>query len=199
MSVEERGVKGKGRVRRGVVAPHRISPSNALMWGVAWLIVAAIVGWYYRLMPVTILGYDIVAYKPLWQHVAINAAIWVVATLPLYVVSLLCRRDTPLVELFGRMLYAHWPSTLLLLPALFDHRLDYALYMNDIASAFEREMAYSVVVTLLIAIVTVWYLWWGYKVFSSLVQRTGGRVVAAYGVGMILSAVAGYLLICGLY
>jgi hypothetical protein len=93
-----------------------LSTQNALLWGVAWLIISTLGGWYYGLMPVSAVGYDVVAHLPLVWHLMLNLVVWLVAASLLYVVILLYNRKAKFVDSYGRLLFAHWPATLLLLP-----------------------------------------------------------------------------------
>ena len=58
-----------------------ISEQNALLWGVAWLIIAAIVGWYFRLMPSSVVSFVPTGYVSLFWSLVLNMVLGVVWSL----------------------------------------------------------------------------------------------------------------------
>ena len=166
--------------QRMVNRPATNSPSNALLWGVAWLIVATILGWHLHLVPMSLVDYDIYGYLPLLWHLAINVVVWITSASLFYLAAVIRNREVQIVELYGRMLFAHWPITLLMLPRLGVDSIDYALLVNDLPAAFEKSAVSATLFALLVIVVIVWYLYWSYQAFSKASQRRGGLTIAMY-------------------
>lgn len=174
--------------RRMVFNPARLTENNALLWGVAWLIVGAMLGWYFRLIPTALVGYDIAPYIPLLRHLLLEAEVWVVATVPLYGAAIIANRRASLRELFSRALYARWPLLLLMLPAIFGWRMEYAVFMNDVAASFGESWLFATVMTLLYGVVAAWYLYWGLLLFRKVVGHSNAKVVVLYVVAQSVAA-----------
>lgn len=180
---------GVARHRHMVISPQRIVTNNALLWGLAWLIIGSILCWYFRMVPTSSLSYDISGYVPLHQSLLLNVAVWIISTAPFWLVAVLLNRGVAMLELFGRMLYAHWPVTLLLLPTVCGWRMEYAVLVNDVSAALDSSVSVTAIMLLLYAIVAVWYLYWSYIAFRHVVQRRGAHLFVWYIVAMTAAIV----------
>lgn len=172
--------------------PTRHKLDVTLLRGVAWLIIASIIGWYFRLAPTSMVSFVPVGYVSLSWHVVLNAIIWIVSSaVPFLFAALLCRK-APVAELFGRMLYAHMPVLLLMLPAIVGNKIAYATFMStfdslDLAMTFSLQPTYSTLMLIMASVVIVWTLYWSYNVFSSITKRRGVAMFLAFVVMMIVS------------
>ena len=130
----KRGDKEGSLLTRMINRPATNSPKIALLWGLAWLIIASIAAWYFRLEPTSIFGYTVSEYVPLATIFIMHVVIWLTATIIPFAFAVIRNRKVSVVEFFGRMLFAHWPVTLLIVPAIIgsvDHRIAYSIYMAD--------------------------------------------------------------------
>lgn len=173
---------------RMVNRPAVNSKRNALLWGVAWMIISAIGGWHLRVAPVSIVGYDLYGYLPLLWHLLVNVVVCVVPISLFVVAALIVNRHTNVGELFARMLFAHWPATLLLLPAMFVGEVKYALLNNDLANVFESDVVAALLFSALLFVVVVWVLYWGYVAFRAVTQRGRWLTMLVYLNALVLSA-----------
>lgn len=176
----------KSVVNRPAETPTR----NALMWGVAWLIISAIGGWHLHLAPTSALGYDLFGYMPLLWHLAINVALGIAFTLPFILAALIVNRKASVVETFSRLLFAHWPAVLMLLPALAVSGNRYALLNNNLRVAYELDATSATLFALLLAVVVVWIVRWAYVAFRKATQRGGYVMLMLFGVALIVAAKA---------
>ena len=163
---------------------------NALMWGVAWLIISAIGGWHLHLAPTSALGYDLFGYMPLLWHLAINVALGITFTLPFILAALIVNRKASIVETFSRLLFVHWPAVLMLLPALAVSGNRYALLNNNLRVAYELDATSATLFTLLLAVVVMWIVRWAYVAFRKATQRGGYVMLMLFGVALIMAAKA---------
>ena len=163
---------------------------NALMWGVAWLIISAIGGWHLHLAPTSALGYDLFGYMPLLWHLAINVALGITFTLPFILAALIVNRKASVVETFSRLLFAHWPAVLMLLPAMTVSGDRYALLNNNLRVAYELDATSATLFALLLAVVVVWIVRWAYVAFRKATQRGGYVMLMLFGVALIVAAKA---------
>ena len=163
---------------------------NALMWGVAWLIISAIGGWHLHLAPTSALGYDLFGYMPLLWHLAINMALGITFTLPFILAALIVNRKASVVETFSRLLFAHWPAVLMLLPAMTVSGDRYALLNNNLRVAYELDATSATLFALLLAVVVVWIVRWAYVAFRKATQRGGYVMLMLFGVALIVAAKA---------
>lgn len=167
------------------------NPSDvALLWGIAWLIIASIVGWYFKIAPSSSFGFVTTGYVSLTWHVVANAIVWVVSCVLPFTYAVLLNRNTRVVELFGRMLFAHWPVTLLMLPALIGDKIAYTIFMAglrnfDLATSYDVQPIYSLLMTVIVGIVMLWYLYWSYLAFRKSSQRGGLLVFVGFLAVMI--------------
>lgn len=176
----------KSVVNRPAENPTR----NALMWGVAWLIISAIGGWHLHLAPTSALGYDLFGYMPLLWHLAINVALGIAFTLPFILAALIVNRKASIVETFSRLLFAHWPAVLMLLPAMAVSGDRYALLNNNLRVAYELDATSATLFALLLAVVVVWIVRWAYVAFRKATQRGDYVMLMLFGVALVVAAKA---------
>lgn len=180
-----------GDIVRGVIfRPRNIDVRNALLWGVAWIIVSAILGWHLHLAPTSALGYDLFGYMPLLWHLAANVALGIIFTLPFILAALIINRRASVVETFSRLLFAHWPAVLMLMPAIAVSGERYALLNNNLSVAFDVDATAATLFALLLAVVVVWIARWAYVAFRKATQRGGYVVLMLFGVALVVAAVA---------
>ena len=149
-----------------------ISMQNALLWGVAWLIISTIGGWYYCIMPSGVVDYEVVGKLPLLYHLMFNVVVWMVSASVLYVVILLHNRGAKLTDTYARLLFAHWPATLLLLPVVVVGKVDYAMFTSDFMTLLHSNALTAVLMALYSFVVVVWMLYWSYRAFR---RSAGGH------------------------
>ena len=179
---------GSSLLWRMVNRPAVNSKRNALLWGVAWLIISAIGGWHLRVAPASVMGYDLYGYLPLLWHLMLNVVVCVVPISLFMVAALIVNRSTNVGELFSRMLFAHWPATLLLLPAMFVGEVKYAMLNNALARVFESDVVVALLFSVLLFVVVVWVLYWGYVAFRVATQRGAWLTMIVYLNALVLSA-----------
>jgi hypothetical protein len=172
--------------------PAENSDNNALLWGIAWLIITAILGWFFRVMPTSSFGAITTGYVSLLNHVIVNLVVWITACALPFLVAVVVNRKTKVTELFGRMLFAHWPVIILMLPAVFGDKIAYSTYMNSVAHfdfdvTFTCEPSYSLWMTILLLVTLVWYLYWSYLAFRRATNRSGITIFVYLVVAMMLS------------
>ena len=185
------GSKGKFFVNL-LNRPATNKSNNALLWGLAWLIITAIVGWYFRVMPTSSFGVITSDYVSLLNHVIINLVVWITACAAPFLLAVLINHKTKMVELFGRMLFAHWPVVILMLPAIFGDKIAFSTYMSSLTNfnldvTFGCQMAYSIWMSVLVLGVLIWYLYWSYLAFSTATRRGGVVLFLMLVVVMALS------------
>ena len=164
-----------GVIQRLAGKVESISMQNALLWGVAWLIISTIGGWYYCAMPSGVVGYDVVGQLPLAWHLMLNVVVWIVTASVLYVVILLHNRGAQFTDTYARLLFAHWPATLLLLPVVVVGKVKYAMFTNDFMTLLHNDTLTAVLMALFSIVVVVWMLYWSYT--ASRRGAGGGRFV----------------------
>lgn len=178
--------KGGSFFNRMVDRPATNDKNMALMWGLAWLIVGIILCWYTDLVPTSMFGYTWGATSLAWQT-ALGLVMWVSSTVIFYAFAVLLNRKVSITELFGRMLFAHWPVTLLLLPAIVGDKVAYSTFMSNPKILFDQVPTYAVLMSVFTAVVLVWYLYWGYCAFRRSTSRSGALAFIAYVVAFVLS------------
>lgn len=184
--MSRRGVFSGLMFNRMVDRPATNEKSMALMWGLAWLIVGVILCWYLDLVPTSMFGYTWGAVSLAW-NTALGLVMWVSSTVVFYGVALLFNRKVSVTELFGRMLFAHWPVTLMLLPAVVGDKVAYSTFMSHPAVVFDQTPLYGVLMSIFSAVVLVWYFYWGLCAFRRSLSRSGAVVFVAYVVAFVLS------------
>ena len=170
--------------------PETNSTKNALLWGVAWLIVSALCGWHLHMAPVSAVGYDLYGYLPLLWHIVVNVALGTTFVVPFIIAAAFVNRKVSVAEAFARMLFAHWPAVLLLLPAAFVDPVKYSMLNNDLVAAFGANAAMAISFAVLLVVVVVWMVRWCYIAFRKVVQRGGAEVLMAFGAALCISALA---------
>lgn len=150
-----------------------ISTQNALLWGLAWLIISTIAGWYLCVMPMSVVGYDVVGYMSLWWHLMLNLMVWIIPSSVLYVIILFHSRAAKVTDCYARLLFAHWPATLLLLPVVVIGKVKYAIFSNDFMQLLRGDALEAVLMALFCVVIVVWMLYWSYVAF----RRGAGRGV----------------------
>ena len=169
--------------------PASMTAKNALLWGMFWLIGGAIIEWYFTLVPTSIVGYTLGGSYNLIDCVIYGVAIWVALALPTLLIVWFAGRGVAAWEVFGRMLFAHMPITLLMLPAMLGDNVDYAIFMGSPLSA-RLSIGYVVLMLIYVVAIGVWYLYWSFVAFRRVTQFSGLR-----GVMMFVGAIAtSYLL-----
>ena len=163
--------------------PATISAKQALLWGLFWLLGGAILGWYFSVVPTSIVDYTW-GRAALISYVIYGVAIWVSLALPILLVVWLVREDNIAVwEVFGRMLFAHIPITFVMLPAMFGDKLNYSLFMASPLSS-QLPITYVVFMMTYVVALIVWFFYWGYVAFGHMTQLKGWRGVMLYSVAI---------------
>lgn len=138
----------------------------------------AILGWYFSLVPTSIVGYTW-GRTALMNYVVYGAAIWLSLALPTLVVVWFAERKVVVWEVFGRMLYAHIPITFMMLPAMFGDKVAYSTFMSSPLSS-QLSTLYIVLMLLYVVALVVWFFYWGYAAFRYLTQLKGWYSVMLY-------------------
>ncbi len=186
-------------ISRMINRPATNSRNNALLWGIAWLIIGAIVSWYFQFVPTSMVGYTTAGYIPLIWHVAIALTVWVSYGVVYFAFGVMRNRRTGVVEVFGRMLFAHWPITLLLVPGIFVDRMAYAQFMYDPGVAYELYRAETIIMAVVAVVVGLWTIYWGYQAFRRATQSPGFVTLLCYLVATPLAYYLSKLLLAALY
>lgn len=168
--------------------PATISATNALLWGIFWLLGGAIIGWHFSIIPTTIVGYAWGS-ATLIRQVVYALVIWLSLTLPSYLCALILNRESKLLEVSWRMLFAHLPITFLTLPIIVGDRVSYSIFTTEPFSA-QLSPLYIVLMMLFCVAIVLWYIYWSYLAFSCAVKREGWSVFALF----ILSLASSYIL-----
>lgn len=164
-----------------VYRPREINTSNAMLWGVAWLIVGAIAGWYYDIVPATLFSYT-------WGHISLFVQVRMAIFLGLcssliFAFASLRFGTTSFVDVVARMLYARSPLTLLMLLGIVGDRVAFSTFATNPLLAFEQAPQMSAVMTVTTAVIMIWYLFWSYTAYRSVtnVEKLGRfRVLILY-------------------
>ncbi len=138
----------------------------------------AILGWYFSLVPTSIVGYTW-GRTALMNYVVYGVAIWLSLALPTLVVVWFAERKVVVWEVFGRMLYAHIPITFMMLPAMFGDKVAYSTFMSSPLSS-QLSTLYIVLMLLYVVALVVWFFYWGYAAFRYLTQLKGWYSVMLY-------------------
>lgn len=181
-------VAKSGVVCRLANKPATIASRNALLWGVAWLIISTIGGWYFCLTPEGVVGYDVVGLLPLYWHLMLNAVVWIIPASLLYVVILFHNREAKVVESYGRLLFAHWPAVLLILPVTVVGKLKYAMFSNDFMALLHSDALTVVLMALFSIAIAVWMLYWSYSAFRHLAGHQNWATWSSFIVGYYLAS-----------
>lgn len=184
----------KSMVRR----PATISSNNALLWGVAWLIAGAMIGWHFSLVPTSLIGYTWGGGPLLWQ-VIYALTLWITSCVVIFAASLIVNRRVGIVELFGRMLFARWPIYLLMIPGMVTDRVAYSTFMSNPEASFSANPIYAAAMTVVTVVVLLWYLYWGYCAFRRSVSRSGVVTFVVYVIAFVLSVYLSRVTLGALY
>lgn len=184
----------KSMVRR----PATISSNNALLWGVAWLIAGAMIGWHFSLVPTSLIGYTWGGGSLLWQ-VIYALTLWITSCVVIFAASLIVNRRVGIVELFGRMLFARWPIYLLMIPGMVTDRVAYSTFMSNPEASFSANPIYAAAMTVVTVVVLLWYLYWGYCAFRRSVSRSGVVTFLVYVIAFVLSVYLSRVTLGALY
>ena len=194
--------KGSGRgslIMRMIKRPASNSSNNALLWGIAWLIIGAIATWHFDFVPTSMIGYTTSGYVPLIWQTAIALAVWMSFGVVYFAFGVMRNRSTGVTEMFGRMLFAHWPITLLLLPGIFINRVAYATFMLNPGLAYANYPTETVIMAVVAVVVALWTLYWGYLAFSRATQRLGFITLLCYIVATPLAYYLSKLVLEAIY
>ena len=165
--------------------PATMSSRDALLWGIFWMLGGAILGWYFSIVPTSIVGYTWGSTSLIYQ-VIYGVVLWVSLALPMYAVALMLNPKVSVLELSSRILFAHMPICFLMLPAMFGDKIAYSTFMSHPFNA-QLSVSYIVLMSILVVVIMAWYLYWSYVAFSSAVKRGRCGVVVLFGVAMPLS------------
>ena len=146
--------------------PSTSSSNNALLWGIAWLIIGVIASWKMDFVATSMIGYTTAGYIPLIWHLAIGATVWVSYSVVYFAFGVMRNRRTGVTEMFGRMLFAHWPLTLMLVPGIFIDRIAYATFMHNPGVAYLQYPTETIIMAVTAVVVGLWTLYWGYLAFG---------------------------------
>ena len=155
-------------VRMILHRPQQISTSNAMLWGIVWLIVGAIAGWYYDIVPATLFSYT-------WGHISLFVQVRMAIFLGLcssliFAFASLRFGTTSFVDVVARMLYARSPLTLLMLLGIVGDRVAFSTFATNPLVAFEQSPQMSAVMTVTTAVIMIWYLYWSYTAYRSVMN-----------------------------
>lgn len=165
--------------------PAAISAKKALLWGLFWMLGGAILGWYFSIVPTSIVGYT-------WGHTALinyviyGVAIWVALALPTLLVMWFVKRRVAVWEVFGRMLFAHIPVVFIMLPAMVGDKVAYSTFMVSPLSS-QLPIIYVVLMLIYVVALVVWFFYWGYQAFREITQLKGWNGVMLYSVAIYSS------------
>lgn len=164
--------------------PVTISARKALLWGVFWMLVGAILGWYFSVVPTSIVDYTW-GRTALINYVIYGVVMWVSLSIPTLLI-VISRNRSVAVEVFGRMLYAHIPVVFIMLPAMFGDKVDFSIFMSSPFSP-QLSVVYSVLMLLYVVLLVAWFFYWSYKVFLHLTQLKGWGGVILFVVAIYTS------------
>lgn len=139
-----------------------------MLWGIVWLIVGAIAGWHYDIIPATLFSYT-------WGHISLFGQVRMAIFLGLcssliFAFSSLRYGTTSFVDVVARMLYARSPLTLLMLLGVVGDRVAFSTFAANPLVAFEQTPQMSVVMTVVTALIMIWYLYWSYTAYRSVMN-----------------------------
>lgn len=174
-------------IARMLKRPATNSSNNALLWGLAWLIIGVICAWHFAFVPTSMIGYTASVKLPLVWQLALGVAVWVSFGVVYFAFGVMRNRATGVTEMFGRMLFAHWPVTLLLVPGVFLNRVAYSTFMSDPVVAYANYPTDSIIMAAVVVVVGLWALYWGYLAFCRATQRKGFVSLVCYAVATPLA------------
>ena len=175
-------------LKRMVNRPENISRTNALLWGLAWLIISTIGGWRLLLAPSGVVDYNVVGYMPLTHHLMLNCVVWICLASVVYLFMLLLNKKAQFVDSYARLLFAHCPVTLMLLPVFVVGKIKYSMFVNDFMVLLHSDALTAVLMALFSVLIVVWTLYWSYTVFRRGVGRGGWTTWCSFIVGYYLAS-----------
>lgn len=168
--------------------PTNLSTSKALLGGLAWLIISAIAGWHFDFVPNSIIGFQW-DYAPLYVNLLYEVVLMATSVVIFYLVAVVAvSRKTPFVDMVGRMLYAHAPVILLMLPGILFDRVYYSIFSTSPKEMLGNLSFWDVVMLLYIVVIAMWYFYWSFCAFRRSTGDRGYKGVVAFVVAMWLSA-----------
>lgn len=174
-------------IARMLQRPATNSSNNALLWGLAWLIVGVICAWHFAFVPTSMIGYTASVKLPLVWQLALGVAVWVSFGVVYFAFGVMRNRATGVTEMFGRMLFAHWPVTLLLVPGVLLNRVAYSTFMADPVVTYANYPTDSIIIAAVVVVVGLWALYWGYLAFCRATQRKGFVSFVCYAIATPLA------------
>ena len=174
-------------IARMLKRPATNSSNNALLWGLAWLIVGVICAWHFAFVPTSMIGYTASVKLPLVWQLALGVAVWVSFGVVYFAFGVMRNRATGVTEMFGCMLFAHWPVTLLLVPGVLLNRVAYSTFMADPVVAYANYPTDSIIIAAAVVVVGLWALYWGYLAFCRATQRKGFVSFVCYAIATPLA------------
>lgn len=174
-------------IARMLKRPATNSSNNALLWGLAWLIIGVICAWHFAFVPTSMIGYTASVKLPLVWQLALGVAVWVSFGVVYFAFGVMRNRATGVTEMFGRMLFAHWPVTLLLVPGVLLNRVAYSTFMADLVVAYANYPTDSIIMAAVVVVVGLWALYWGYLAFCRATQRKGFVSFVCYAIATPLA------------
>ena len=174
-------------IARMLQRPATNSRNNALLWGLAWLIIGVICAWHFAFVPTSMIGYTASVKLPLVWQLALGVAVWVSFGVVYFAFGVMRNRATGVTEMFGRMLFAHWPVTLLLVPGALLNRVAYSTFMSDPVVAYANYPTDSIIIAAVVVVVGLWALYWGYLAFCRATQRKGFVSFVCYAIATPLA------------
>lgn len=174
-------------IARMLRRPATNSSNNALLWGLAWLIIGVICAWHFAFVPTSMIGYTASVKLPLVWQLALGVAVWVSFGVVYFAFGVMRNRATGVTEMFGRMLFAHWPVTLLLVPGVLLNRVAYSTFMADPVVAYANYPTDSIIMAAVVVVVGLWALYWGYLAFCRATQRKGFVSFVCYAIATPLA------------
>ena len=174
-------------IARMLKRPATNSSNNALLWGLAWLIIGVICAWHFAFVSTSMIGYTVSVKLPLVWQLALGVAVWVSFGVVYFAFGVMRNRATGVTEMFGRMLFAHWPVTLLLVPGVLLNRVAYSTFMSDPVVAYANYPTDSIIMAAVVVVVGLWALYWGYLAFCRATQRKGLVSLVCYAIATPLA------------
>lgn len=173
--------------RRLAWRPALLDGRQALLKGLAWLIVATLLSWYFRVAPTSTIAFDVAGYVALWKCLVEQLLLWGATAVMLYLVMALTGSESNFKELASRVLYARLPIYLLILPAIVGgFRVEYAVVVNDPMQAF-AEYPLTIAYAVFAVVMVLAYIWWNYRVFAKVRGTEDMRGGVFFVVGIALA------------
>lgn len=173
--------------RRLAWRPALLDGRQALLKGLAWLIVATMLSWYFRVAPTSTIAFDVAGYVALWKCLVEQLLLWGATAVMLYLVMALTGSESNFKELASRVLYARLPIYLLILPAIIGgFRVEYAVVVNDPMQAF-AEYPLTIAYAVFAVVMVLAYIWWNYRAFAKVRGTEDMRGGVFFVVGIALA------------